>query len=94
MEDIMLTPTHIAHRRGRRVGLARAVAAAAIVATAAGATAAGAAAPHDVAARPLFDPGPTWAPDHGMLCEILERYDAADEHICPTEPISTTSGPR
>jgi len=42
----------------------------------------------------LHDPGPPWAPDYGLLCEILERYGNADADMCPVEPVHSVDGPQ
>lgn len=91
---MVFTPNHDGEggrRHIRRARLATVLAVGAVAAATSGAAATHAAEPPD---RPLFDPGPSWDPDHALMCEILERYDAADEHNCPTEPITATSGPR
>lgn len=90
--------SHSIHRTvtsSRRVrhGL-RAALAVGLVALAGTGTATSHAAAPPVGDRPRFDAGPPWAPDDGLLCSILERYGAADEHTCPTEPIGSTPGPR
>ncbi len=43
---------------------------------------------------PLYDPGPPWAPDYGLMCEILERYGNAQTELCPQEPVTSISGPQ